>query len=152
MLYLLFALLLLVPLLLAVGGLLLNRVPLLDPPGLGTRLRTYLTTNVAETRPDHAFPELRERSFSLPASELYPQVLEAVGSLGWRLVQDDPQALRLAAVVETPLLRFRDDVRIEVRPVAAEGSRLRVRSASRVGRGDFGANTRHVLDLYRALD
>jgi len=152
MLYLLFALLVLVPLVLAVGGLLLNRLPLLDPPGLGTRLRTYLTTNVAETRTDHPFPELRERSFSVPPSELYSKVRDAVVSLGWRVVQEDRQALRLEAVVETPLLRFRDDVQIEVRPAAAEESRLRVRSASRVGRGDFGANTRHVLDLYRALD
>lgn len=152
MLYLLFVLLVLLPLVLAAGGLLLNRVPLLDPPGLGKRLGTYLTTNVAETRPDHAFPELRERSFSVPASELYARALEAVGSLGWRLVGEDAQNLRLQAVVETPLLRFRDDVQVEVRPAGAGEARLYLRSASRVGRGDFGANTRHVLDLYRALE
>jgi len=152
MLYLLFALLVLLPLVLAGGGLLLNRVPLVDPPGLGTRLTTYLTTNLAETRPDHPFPELRERSFSVPAAQLYPRVLKAVPSLGWRLVREDSQARRLDAVVETPLLRFRDDVQIEVRPAGAQQSQLSVRSASRIGRGDFGANTRHVLDLYRALE
>lgn len=151
MLYLLIALLVLLPLVLAAGALSLNRVPLLDPPGLGERLRTYLTTNVAETRPDHPFPELRERSFSVPASELYARVREAAGSLGWRLVGEDPQQLRLEAVVETPLLHFRDDVQVEVRPAGADEARLHIRSASRVGRGDFGANTRHLLDLYRTL-
>jgi uncharacterized protein (DUF1499 family) len=127
-------------------------VPLLDPPGLGTRLRTYLTTNVAETRPDHSFAELRERSFPVPAPELYARVREAVRGLGWKLVEEDPQAFRLDAVVETPLLHFRDDVQVEVRPAATQDSRLHVRSASRVGRGDFGANTRHVVDLYRSVE
>lgn len=45
-----FALILALPFLLVSGGLLLNRPPLLSPPGPLERLKTYLTTNVAETR------------------------------------------------------------------------------------------------------
>jgi hypothetical protein len=152
MLYLTLALAVVLPVVLAAGALLLNRVPLLDPPGVGARLRAYLTSNVAETRPEHPFAELRERSFDIPAEGLYARALEAVRALGWRVVEQDPRGLRLDAIVQTPLLRFRDDVRIEVHPNGARASRLYVRSASRVGRGDFGANTRHVLDLYRAAE
>ena len=152
MLYLLLSLLVVLPLLLVVGSLLLNGVPLTDPPGVGARLRTYLTANVAETRPEHPFAELRQRNFSVPAEELYDRVVEAVGTLGWRVVSEDRPAQRLDAVVETRLLRFRDNVQIEVWPGGTQRSQLYVRSSSRVGRGDFGANTRHVLDLYRAME
>jgi hypothetical protein len=44
-----FAFLIAVPFLPLAGGLLLNRPPMLSPPGPMERLRTYLTTNVAET-------------------------------------------------------------------------------------------------------
>ena len=53
------SLLFVLPILLLVAGLLGNRPPLFSPPGPLERLKAYLTTNVAETRPDHPFPELR---------------------------------------------------------------------------------------------
>ena len=55
------------------------------------------------------------------------------------------------ATVTSQLLRFVDDVHIELR-VAACGTELHVRSQSRIGRGDFGANARHVMELHLTLD
>jgi hypothetical protein len=135
---------------LALGGLVANRVPLLAPPGLGERLRVYLTTHVAETAVGHRMPELEEPVIAVPPDVLYEAVRTAIDSLGWERDGGDPSQRRLGAVVTTRLWRFRDDVTVQVH-AHGPGSRLSVRSASRVGRGDLGANTRHVLDLRVAV-
>ena len=148
MLYLLIALALL-PFVLAMGALLINAPSLFDPPGFGLRLRTYLTTHVARTRPDHPFPELRTRRYAISPKELDDAVGRAVGRLGWTLM--DADAARRRVVVSTPLWRFRDDLEFEIRSEAV-GSALDVRSTSRVGRADFAANARHIVDLYAELE
>jgi hypothetical protein len=133
------------------GGLIANRPPLMDPPGLWTRLVTYLGTHVAETRPDHPFPELRPRFYALPPDRLYATAREAIAGLGWGIASEDPAGLCLTAVVESALWRFKDDVVVCVEP-AEGGSILRMRSSSRIGRGDLAANTRHLRNLYAAIE
>ncbi len=54
----------------------------------------------------------------------------------------------LRAVCTTALLRFRDDLALEL---DRENRRIDVRSASRVGYSDLGANRRRVEALRRAL-
>jgi hypothetical protein len=78
-------------------------------------------------------------------------VQEAFNALGWEPVAAGPHDGALRAVVTTPLWRFHDDVTVRVMPREGGGAGLAVRSASRVGRGDLGANTRHVLDLRREV-
>ncbi len=134
------------PVLALVGGLLANRVPLLAPPGVGERLATYLTTNVAETSAAPRFPELAEPRFAVSPDRLSAATAEAMDALGWQRTSG-PAAGEHQAVVTTRLWRFRDDVLARVEPAGEGGSRLVIRSSSRVGRGDLGANARHVLDL-----
>lgn len=129
----------------------LNRLPWSQPPGAGQRLITYLTTNIAETRRDHPFPELRPRRYPLERSRLLPAVNRAFSELGWTIANGTADSGLLRAVVVTRWLRFKDDVVVRLVPDAG-GTRVEVRSASRIGRGDLGANTRHVLDLYTALE
>jgi uncharacterized protein (DUF1499 family) len=130
-----------------------NRLPLGDPPGFGTRLDTYLNTHVAETSETSPFPELRTRRFDLPPEALYAKVKEAVGRLsGWELVTASDDRREVHAVVTTRLFRFKDDVTIGVMSAPTGRPALVVRGESRVGKGDLGANTRHVLDLYDALE
>lgn len=142
------AMVLLVPFLLVAAALLLNRAPWLDPPGPAARLRLYLLTNVAETRADHLRPELRPLVLPLTEAQARDRVRQAVARLGWSAPREHGGALR--TVVRTPLLGFADDVEVRLEPVEA-GVRVQVRSASRVGRGDLGANTRHVMDLLAEL-
>jgi len=128
-----------------------NGVPVSAPPGKIARISAYLTTNVAETRDDHPFAELRTRSFDLNAGKLYAQVEAAVAALGWNQVGGDgSQTLR--AEVRTPLLGFTDDLVAQIVSVGGNQSRLQLRSVSRVGRGDLGANAGHILRLYEAVD
>jgi hypothetical protein len=137
---------------LPVGGLLLNRPPLFDPPGPGERLRIYLRTNVAEFSDDPRLPELRARSWSRGPDALFVDVTRAVEELGWHIEARNDATRELHAVVATALWRFKDDVRIRVDARPDGTSRLYARAQSRVGRGDLGANARHLRELVTALE
>ena len=144
-----FALILALPFLLLASGLLLNRPPLLAPPGPMERLKTYLTTNVAETREGHVFPELRPPLFAAGAKATRDAVVRAMRSLGWREIRMTEGEVR--AVVVSALFQFRDDV--TVRPQATEGGTLlHARSASRIGKGDLAANARHLRALFSQVE
>lgn len=134
------------------AGIIANGLPLTDPPGLGTRLSTYLNTNVAETKEDSSFPELRLRRYEAPPALLFDVARRAVQSLHWDIPATDDAKKEIQAVVTTKLWGFKDDVTIQIQPATPSGSWLWVRSASRVGKGDLGANTRHVMDLVRLVD
>ncbi|MDH3314564.1 MAG: DUF1499 domain-containing protein [Gammaproteobacteria bacterium] len=134
------------------NAILRNRVPIAAPPGAMTRLTTFLTSNVAETREDHRFAELRTRSFEVGADNLLEYVRRACERLGWENVIVDPETDEVRAQVRTPLLRFTDDLEARVESTGSGSAKLQVRSSSRVGRGDLGANARHVLDLYETVE
>ena len=144
-----FALILALPVLLITAGLLLNRPPLLSSPGLIERLSTYLTTNVAETRLDHEFTELRPPLIPAGKDQAQEAVLTAVRSLGWQEIQLIDGEVR--AVVVSPLLRFRDDVTVRLEGTVG-GTLLYARSASRVGKGDLAANARHLRELFEEVE
>ena len=57
----------------------------------------------------------------------------------------------IEAVARTPILGFRDDVVVRVRPTA-DGARIDVRSASRYGRNDLGTNAARVRNLLDDID
>ena len=130
-----------------------NHLPMNDPPGSFVRYYTYLNTHVAETIEGSPFPELRPRSYTLPADELYGKVKQTIGGMPhWEIVETKDDARQLHAVVTTPLFRFKDDVTVSVVPQPGGKPAVTMRSVSRVGQGDLGANTRHVMDLYDALE
>jgi hypothetical protein len=74
----------------------------------------------------------------------------------WRVVVDRPPAPPrrdgvIEAVARTAIMGFRDDVAVRVRR-EDDGSRIDVRSASRYGRHDFGANASRVKSLLDDID
>ena len=127
-----------------------NRVPLTAPPGLAARLTVYLGTNVALIAPDSRFAELRSPRFAATPREVAAAVADAARAIGFEQVAIDTTGARVTAVVSTPVLRFRDDVEVVVEQQVT-GSVLLARSASRVGRGDLGANQHHLQRLLAAL-
>ena len=131
------------------AGLISNDLPWSDPPGAGTRLMTYLSTNVAETTSDSAFPELRPRAYAAPAALMFDVARRAAEALHWKV---EPEARKIEAVVTTRVIKFKDDVTIWVEADGEERSTLFARSASRVGVVDLGANTRHIMDLFETVD
>jgi uncharacterized protein (DUF1499 family) len=137
---------------LLVAGIISNRLPLNDPPGFGTRIATYLSINVAETSADTVFPELRLRRYEAPPGLLFDVARRAVQGMKWEVTNMDDTKNEIHAVVTTKLWKYKDDVVIQIQPALPSGSWLWVRSSSRVGKGDLGANTRHIMDLVRYVD
>jgi hypothetical protein len=138
-------------LLLVVAAIIANRVPLTAAPGMALRLKTYLTTHHAATHGDATFPELRSREYARSAAEVYAAARASVIALGWVIISDDVAQGRLHAMVISRLWRFKDDVFVAVEATSA-GARLNASAQSRVGRGDLGANLRHIMDLNATLD
>jgi uncharacterized protein (DUF1499 family) len=137
---------------LLVAGIISNRLPLNDPPGFGTRISTYLSTNVAETSADSVFPELKLRRYEAPPGLLFDVARRAVQGMKWEVTGMDDTKNEIHAMVTTKLWKYKDDVVIQIQPAQPSGSWLWVRSSSRVGKGDLGANTRHIMDLVRYVD
>lgn len=130
-----------------------NRLPMEDPPGSFLRINTYLNTHVAETKEGSPFPELRPRSYTLPADALYGKMKETIGRMPrWEIAESADERREVHAVVTSALFRFKDDVTASVVPNPSGRAMLMVRAVSRVGKGDLGTNTRHVMDLYDALE
>lgn len=138
-------------LVLPAGAIALNRVPLTPPPGIAARLAIYLGSNVARTGPDAQREELRPILLAGERAALLHAIAAVCRELGWRNVRVDDAAASVHAEAVTRWLRFTDDVQARLLPAADGMLEARVRSASRVGRGDLGANTRHVMDLRAAL-
>jgi uncharacterized protein (DUF1499 family) len=68
----------------------------------------------------------------------------------WQVTATDPQARTFEGTVETRLFRFRDDFVVRVRP-EGQGARVDMRSRSRVGKGDLGANALRIRQFLQAL-
>ena len=66
------------------------------------------------------------------------------------MARSDAEAGEIEATETTATFRFVDDVAVRLRPVE-EGTRVDVRSKSRDGQGDLGANAARIRRLLDAL-
>jgi uncharacterized protein (DUF1499 family) len=97
----------------------------------------------------NAYPDLVPIVVPRPPAAAFDAALAAARSMGWTIVAADAASGRIEATATTPWFGFRDDVVIRVAP-DARGSRVDVRSVSRVGKSDLGANARRVRE-YSAI-
>lgn len=96
------------------------------------------------------YPELRALELALPPAQAFARARDAAQALGWEVVAADERAGRLEAVATTRWFGFKDDIVVRVAS-AGGGSRIDVRSRSRVGRSDLGANARRIQDFLTAV-
>ena len=68
-----------------------------------------------------------------------------------RMPQTGRREGRIEVVFRTPIMGFRDDVVIRIRP-DPDGARVDIRSTSRYGRHDFGTNASRIASLSEAID
>lgn len=123
-----------------------------DPPrfvALATGPPTPAPTGAAD-RPERSHPDLKPLELDLPADAAFAAVQAAAHELGWDVVAASPADGRLEATATTFWFGFRGDVVVRVRARDDVGSRVDVRSVSRAGGRDLGANAarvREFLDL-----
>jgi uncharacterized protein (DUF1499 family) len=112
--------------------------------GLARRLGRFVVHDVRTGETD-VYPDLKPLDLPLGPGPALAAALAAAGSLpGWTIVSTDPEKGDIRAEARTSRLGFIDDVRVQTRPLSGGGSRVDVRSASRVGIYDFGMNARRI--------
>ena len=118
---------------------------------LNTPGRTdYEGPDLAE-RQRAAFPGLGPAMLSVAPADAFRQALAVVRRMDWDVLATDPDTFRIEATDRTFWFGFEDDVVIRIAAAGASGSRVDVRSLSRVGVGDLGVNARRVREFLDAL-
>ena len=143
--------------------------------GLGVPAINDITTNVddppsfasADAVPDFAeldmsYPEdfapvvrsfygnLQPIRLEHDAASAYEKAVATAQSLGWEIVNQDSAALTIDARETSLLFKFVDDIAIRV-GADGEGAVIDVRSKSRVGKSDLGANAARIVEFTEAI-
>ncbi len=95
-------------------------------------------------RQQKAYPDLKPLYLNAATTVVFPAARRSAEAMGWQIVAAVEAEGRIEAVATTRLFRFKDDVVVRVRS-EGEGSRVDVRSKSRVGKSDLGANAKRIL-------
>jgi uncharacterized protein (DUF1499 family) len=98
-----------------------------------------------------AFPDLHSIMAVEAPLEAFHRASKIASQLGWKIFASDAQAGRIEAVDTTRLFGFKDDVVIRIRPHGS-GSVIDLRSVSRVGGGDLGANADRIRRFVREFE
>ncbi len=118
----------------------------LDDTRKGARTSlVYSGEKVAETQAK-VHPEIAPLETDLSASAAYVRALEVAEDMGWEIVASDPKNRRFEATAHTSVFYFADDVVVVVTE-RDNGSRVDMRSVSRVGRSDRGVNASRIQDF-----
>ncbi len=97
------------------------------------------------------YPGLRPLHLEAPPEAVFQQALMAARTQqGWEVTHVDERARTFEGVARTRVFDFRDDFVVRVRPEGS-GTRVDMRSRSRVGRGDLGANAQRIEAFLQAL-
>jgi uncharacterized protein (DUF1499 family) len=97
-----------------------------------------------------AYPNVVPLDVAVPPAKALDATVAALGALGFEVVNADRDALRVEAVATSFWFGFKDDVVVRIRPAEA-GARIDVRSVSRVGVGDSGANAKRIVKILDAI-
>jgi uncharacterized protein (DUF1499 family) len=105
----------------------------------------YQAATAVEQR--RGYPDLAAVVLPLPPAQAFARAESAARTMGWDIVAASPQDLRIEATDTSLMFGFKDDVVIRVAALAdvgTPGSRIDVRSLSRVGGSDFGVNAKRI--------
>jgi uncharacterized protein (DUF1499 family) len=97
-----------------------------------------------------AFPDIVPAHLEKPLDQAFAVALDAARKMGWTIVAADGERGRIEATDTTFWYGFIDDIVVRV-SADGSGSRIDVRSKSRIGKGDFGTNARRVRAYLAAV-
>lgn len=129
-----------------------------DPPQFHAVLRlrkdapnpaTYGGPEVAKEQ-RRAYPDIQPLHLDAPPISVFPRALEAARAMGWAIVLANSPHGPIEATATTTWFGFRDDVVVRITPEGS-GSRVDVRSVSRVGKSDVGANAHRIREYLARL-
>lgn len=117
-----------------------------QPPGVPTKMREA-------QRP--AYPDVEPIVVDLDTDEAFALVSRTAAAQGWKAIDKRPPGGRTGEghidfIDKTPILGFDDDITVRLKPLTGQ-TRIDIRSASRYGRHDFGANARRIMAFAEEL-
>ena len=97
-----------------------------------------------------AYADIQPLHLPVAPNIAFERAKGAAEEMGWDLAREDPSAGRIEAVATTFWFGFKDDVLVRV-SAEGGGSRVDVRSKSRVGKGDLGTNAQRIRAFQKRL-
>ncbi|TAN39687.1 MAG: DUF1499 domain-containing protein [Nitrospirae bacterium] len=97
-----------------------------------------------------AYPDIVPLMLPLPPDQVFDRALAVARQLGWQIIDTDKVAGRIEAVDTTFWFGFKDDIVIRLSRHTT-GSRVDIRSESRVGLGDLGKNAERIRKFLRKM-
>lgn len=124
----------------------------LDLRGMGSNPLVY-NKEIAEIQ-QQAYPDIKSYVHeTMSINTAIELVREVSVEMNWEIVADDIENAVLEAVATTFWYGFKDDIVVRVRHGAgSRGSIVDIRSASRVGVSDVGANARRIREFLHRLE
>ncbi|WP_162558892.1 DUF1499 domain-containing protein [Sphingorhabdus sp. EL138] len=99
-----------------------------------------------------AYPDIRSVRIDQPVAEVIEKAKRLAEDRGWDVANVDPASGHLEATATISLFRFKDDVVIRARAAEnGQASIIDMRSVSRVGIHDLGANAKRVRQFLSDL-
>ncbi|MDB2646572.1 DUF1499 domain-containing protein [Pseudomonadales bacterium] len=98
-----------------------------------------------------AYPEVKTLVSSQPTNVLFNQAMLVLQDLGLEIVNEDTAAGVIEATATTFWFGFKDDVVVRIRSTV-DGSIVDVRSVSRVGQSDLGANAKRIRAILNGIE
>jgi uncharacterized protein (DUF1499 family) len=97
-----------------------------------------------------AYPDIAPLKLPVAPNIAFERAKGAIEESGWQIAREDPSAGRIEAVATSLWFGFKDDVLIRV-SADGSGSRVDLRSKSRVGKGDLGTNAQRIRAYQKRL-
>lgn len=98
-----------------------------------------------------AYPTLKPLDFADAPAAAFDKALAAAKRQGWVIVDSNAVEGRIEATATVDWWGFKDDVVVRLMPQGT-GTRVDVRSESRVGKGDLGVNAKRIEDYLKAVE
>mgnify|MGYP001159152402 FL=1 len=110
---------------------------------------TYDGKEVADLQ-QKAYPDLASLTTKAPAEKVFEAAKAAIASMGMQLSEADAAQGRIEATQTSLLYGFTDDMVVRI-ATGADGTKVDVRSKSRVGRSDLGQNAKRIRVFLQKL-
>lgn len=115
-----------------------------DPPAFGSIVPPQPGLDPMQQL--RAYGDVKTLQLALPTGEAFQHAMAAAQSMDWEVVTADQGRGIIEATDTTSWFGFKDDIVVRVRP-SALGSRIDVRSTSRVGKSDVGQNAKRIREF-----
>jgi len=99
-----------------------------------------------------AYPNVEPLIVDDSPDAAYEAALALARERGWAIADADGEAHRIEATDTTFWMGFKDDIVIRITPTEGGGSRIDMRSLSRVGRSDLGKNAARIRSYLSELE